>query len=216
MPTRREVLFNILSAPLAAAALVQHPLEPVSTLPEIIPEPHCLSEESANGFRLLLSRNRLASRAVSPKVIIVPASRQLSSATGRELLRYAVGGAWLILESGLSFMPREEAIRQIQLVRDVFGLEVRTPLANGGTYIEYTWPLRRFVRDFSMFTPVECSRTERIAELGGVTVCARRPVGKGGIIFLGSMLGPGLLAEEREAHELGSAMLHSIRKQSDL
>ena len=117
-----------------------------------------------------------------------------------------MSGTWLILESGLCFMPRAEAIGQIRVLRDVFGFEVRPPLTNRGTYIEYTWPLRRLVRDFSVATPVKCSPAEAIAEFGGVNVCAKRLIGKGGIIFLGSMLGPGLLSEEREAHELGSAI----------
>jgi hypothetical protein len=208
MPTRRELLFNILSAPVAAA-LVRHPREPAHAQPEIIPEPHCLSEESANGFRLLLSRNTPLSRGSSRQVVIVPAARQLSHATGRGLLRNVVGGAWLILESGLCFMPKEAAVAQIRVLRDVFGLEIHAPLASLG-YIEYTWPLHRLVRDFSTFTPVKCSPSERIAELGGAAVCARRPIGKGGVIFLGSMLGPGLLAEEREAHQVGSAMLRGI------
>ncbi|MGI9073966.1 MAG: hypothetical protein ACR2JB_22215 [Bryobacteraceae bacterium] len=209
MPTRREFLLSILSTPLAAA-FVQHPLEPPGAELEIIPEPHCLSEESANGFRLLLNRNKLPSRPLS-KVVIIPGARQLSCETAFALRRQVSAGAWLILESGLAFMPRHEATGQIRVLRDVFGLEVQAPLANRGAYIEYTWPLRRLVRDFSMVTPLKCSRAETIAEIQGVAVCAKRPVGKGsGIIFLGSMLGPGLLAEEREAHEIGSAMLREI------
>jgi hypothetical protein len=211
MPTRREILFNIVSTPLTAA-LVAHPRGPAPAQPGIISEPHCLSEESANGFRLLLNRNRLVSSPLSPKVMIVPAARQLSRQAGCELLRQVTSGTWLILESGLCFMPRAEAIGQIRVLRDVFGFEVRVPLASRGAYIEYAWPLRRLVRDFSMVTSLECPQTEAIAKFGGVSVCAKRPVGKGGIIFLGSMLGPGLLAEEREAHELGSAMLREIRK----
>jgi hypothetical protein len=216
MPTRREALFNILSTPLAAA-LVEHPFEPAPAQPEIISELHCLSEESGNGFRLLLSRSSLASTASSPNIMIVPAARKLSYETGQELLRHVIGGIWLILESGLPFVPRGEAIEQLRVLRDVFGFHVQHPVpvsasqvGSGAVYISYSWPLRRLIRDFGMFTPVECSRAERIAEFGGVTVCAKRPVGKGGIIFLGSMLGPGLLAEEREAHELGSAMLRSV------
>jgi hypothetical protein len=209
MPTRREILFNIISAPLAAA-LVAHPQEPVPAQSEIITEPHCLSEESASGFRLLLQRNQPAFNRSSPRLIIIPGARQLSRKTGRELLRHVTSGTWLILESGLCFMPGAEAIGQIRVLRDVFGFEVGAPFANGGAYIEYAWPLRRLVRDFSMFTPLECPQTEAIAKFRGVTVCAKRRVGKGGIIFLGSMLGPGLLAEEREAHHVGSAMLQEI------
>jgi hypothetical protein len=209
MPTRREILVNMLSAPIAAA-LVAQPRAPASALPEIISEPHCLSEESARGFRLLLQRNRQILNGPSPRLIIIPATRQLSRETGRQLLRQVIGGAWLILESGLAFVPHNEAMGQIRRLRDAFGLELQAPLASEGAYIEYVWPLRRLVRNFTTFTPINCLRTERVAELGGVAVCAKRLVGKGGIIFLGSILGPGLLAEEREAHELGSAMLRSL------
>lgn len=209
MPTRREILVSMLSTPMAAA-LVALPRALASAQPEIISEPHCLSEESANGFRLLLQRNRQIPNGPSPRLIIFPGTRQLSHETGRELLRQVIGGAWLILESGLAFVPHNAAIGQIRVLRDVFGLELQAPLVSEGAYIEYVWPLRQLVRNFTMFTPVNCLRTERVAELAGVAVCAKRSFGKGGIIFLGSMLGPGLLAEEREAHEVGSAMLRSL------
>jgi hypothetical protein len=209
MPTRRELLFNMLSTPFAAT-LVDHPPEPAHAQPQIIPEPHCLSEESASGFRLLLQRNGHLLKGFSPRLIIIPGARQLSHETGFALLRQVRAGTWLILESGVAFVRLQEAIRQIRVLFDVFGLEVRAPLANRGPYIEYTWPLRRLVRDFSMVTPLKCSRAETIAESGGVAVCAKQPVGRGGIIFLGSMLGPGLLAEEREAHQVGGAILRSV------
>jgi hypothetical protein len=211
--TRREVLLNILSTPVAAT-LVEHAREPERAQAKIISEPHCLSEESASGFRLLLTRNRLESNARSPKVIIAPGARQLSREAAAGLLQEVRRGTWLILESGLCFMSPEQAAGQVGVVRDVFGLEVQNTLLSRDGYIEYAWPLHRLVRDFSMFTPVKCLRTERIAEFGGVTVCTKRRIGRGGIIFLGSMLGPGLLAEEREAHQVGSAMLEEIRKLS--
>jgi hypothetical protein len=213
MPTRRQVLVNILSTPFAAS-VVEHAREPVRAQVKILSEPHCLSEESATGFRLLLTRNRLASNERSPKVIIAPGARQLSREAAGGLLQQVLRGTWLILESGLPFMSPEQAAGQLRVLRDVFGLEVQAVLTSPGRYVEYAWPVHRLVRDFSMFTRVKCLQAERIAELGGVTVCTKRRIGRGGIVFLGSMLGPGLLAEEREAHEVGSAMLEEIRKLS--
>jgi hypothetical protein len=213
MRTRRQVLLNILSTPLAAS-VVGHAREPLRAQVKILSEPHCLSEESATGFQVLVTRNRPASNARSPKVIIAPGARQLSRESAGGLFQEVLRGTWLILESGLCFMPREQAAGQVGVLRDAFGLEVRDTLLSGDGYIEYAWPLHRLVRDFSMFTPVKCLRTERIAEFGGVTACTKRRIGRGGIIFLGSMLGPGLLAEEREAHQVGSAMLEEIRKLS--
>ncbi len=229
MPTRRELLFNIVSPisqllssielggsswrarhMFAASCLVPNSL--VSVEPEIITESHCLSQESTNGFRLLLSRNTAIFGGPSPRLIIIPGARQLSREAGLKLLQKVNRGTWLILESGLPFMPPEESVGQIRVLRDVFGLRVQAPHANGGAYIEYVWPLRRLLRDFSMITSVECSADEKIAEFGGMAVCAKRRMGNGGVIFLGSMLGPGLLAQEREAHELGSAILQAVRK----
>jgi hypothetical protein len=213
MRTRREVLLNLLSTPVAAS-FVEPAREPQCPQPKIISEPHCLSEESATGFRLLVMRNRLALGPPFPKVIIAPGARQLSPDAARGLLQEVVGGTWLIFESGLCFMPQDQAAGQARVLRDVFGLNVESPLASRDGYVEYAWPVQRLVRDFSMVTPVKCSRAETIAEFRGATVCAKRRIGRGGIIFLGSMLGPGLLAEEREAHQVGSAMLEEIRKLS--
>ncbi len=210
MPTRRELLFSIAASP-AVAVLVGKPvlLRPHGT--EIIEEPHCLSQESGKGFRLLLSRN---AHALSSAVILAPGNRKLSLEGAVRLLRRVAAGKWLILESGLAFMPQEEAVGQLKVLRDVFGFKVHDPVAVDDAYIEYTWPLQRLVRHFSMITPMECQRSESIAERRGVPVCARRSIGSGGIIFLGSMLGPGLLAEEREAHDVGTGLLREIALRS--
>ncbi len=205
MPTRREVLLRIGAAPVAGV-LARHSSKAVPVQPEIFEEPHCLSQESAKGFRLLLSRNTPLSR----NVIILPASRELSRQMALQLRRQVEAGAWLIVESGLAFAPSRETAAQIRVLRDVFGIETRPALPHPGGYIEYSWPMRRLVRDFSAITPVECSRSERIAESQGVAAGAKRFLGNGGLIFLGSMLGPALLAAEREAHELGSAMLGTL------
>jgi hypothetical protein len=73
------------------------------------------------------------------------------------------------------------------------------------------YPQRIMVRTFGAITPVTCATAERIAEFAGITVAARRPMGNGGgIIFLGSILGAGLLAQEREAYEAGCALLRGV------
>jgi hypothetical protein len=203
MPTRRELLFG-LAATSFPGVFVESSSAPPRREIQIIEEPHCLSEESAKGFRLLLSRN---AHAVSPKLIIAPANRNLSHQTALRLLREVETGKLLILESGLPFTVRQEASVQIKVLRDVFGLEIQHPVTIGDAYVEYSWPLRRLVRHFSMIAPVACSPSERMAECCGIPVCAKRSYGRGAIIFLGSMLGPGLLAEETEAHEVGNALL---------
>jgi hypothetical protein len=66
-------------------------------------------------------------------------------------------------------------------------------------YINYVWPKAVVVRSFLDAVPVECRPSEVVAHHSGIPVAMRRRIGRGGIIFLGSMLGPNLYAEEREA-----------------
>lgn len=207
MPTRREVLLGLIAAPLAAspAGLVPE----FHSEPEIRPEPHCLSQESAQGFGLLLKKGTTA----RPNVIILPACRDLSDRPASALLRRVLDGAWLICESGLCFSSNEESLRQCRLFKEIFGLDVVPPLSASGAYVAYRWPVPGLVRSFQAITPIRCASSETIARFNGMPVCARRVMGKGGIIYLGSMLGPGLFAEEREAHAVGDAML---RNGSDL
>src|SRR5689334_683570 len=117
MPTRRELLFS-LAASSFGGVLVESPTAPLPSEPQILEEPHCLSEESAKGFRLLLRRN---TQAVSPKLIIAPGNRKLSHQTALKLHQQVANGRLLILESGLPFLAHDEAAAQLRVLRDVFG-----------------------------------------------------------------------------------------------
>lgn len=208
MPTRRQLLLNVASAS-AAAAFLPRPALSSSTEIEIIPEPHCLSEESARGYRTLVE----ARRRTNAPFIILPASRQLTYESAKALLRRVQRGWWLVLESGGAYSSPEESGRQSRILAGVFGLNVHRPIAispREASYVTYTYPQRTMVRTFGAITPITCSPAERIAEFAGITVASWRRVGSGGgIIFLGSILGAGLLAREREAHEAGSALLRA-------
>lgn len=221
MPTRRELLFSLATASLAATT--RDSPEGAGPDLEMWQEPHCLSQESASGFRLLLNSGHMNNgHSVSNgtfgdrenrRVIIAPGARRISLAACKELWRRVQGGAWLIFEAGVCFSSVEEAKGQAAILNSVFDLKVlpALPASAGGlnddSYVAYTWPLRGFTRTFEMITPICCELNESIAWFRGWTVCARRAVGKGGIVYLGSMLGPNLLAEEREAHAIGSAMI---------
>ena len=209
MRTRRQVLSNLAVTPFAAA-FIRHGTAAEQAEPQIIPESHCLSEESARGFRLLLERNRALLENRSTRLVVIPGARQLRLATALALVEEATRGAWVIFEDGTAFTRSEQAIPQMRVLKYVFGIGVQPTVAIGERYIEYLWPLHRLVRHFNTFTPIECLAGEAIAYANGATACAKRHIGKGGIIYLGSMLGPGLVAEEREAHELGTAILKWI------
>jgi len=158
------------------------------------------------GFRLLLSPNS----SLASDLIIVPGVRELSRHAALQLLQRACSGAWLILEPGFAFVSEGAADPQLRVLREVFGFAVHPPVAHAAGYIEYSWPGRALVRDFSAITPIDCPQAEAIATCNGGRVGARRAIGNGGAILLGSMLGPGLFAQEREAHQLGSAILRAI------
>ena len=214
MSTRREFLTGLALAPfvvhwtaaqIAAARNV-----------EIWQEDHCLSRESAMGFRHLVSRNPPATsfasrRTVSGSLIIAPGIRWMSPSIAGDLADRIYHGAWVILESGLGFSSRTESKRQTDLLKKAFGLQLLPPVKVGknpvaATYLEYTRPVHRLVRTFEAITPVECDQSEALARLGKHSVCIRKRIGDGTLVFLGSMLGPGIGAEEREAIEVASEL----------
>ena len=136
----------------------------------------------------------------------------MSLARGDDLLQRIDDGTWVILESGVGFSSMTEAKHQADLFKRVFDLELLPPMKvaeipAAATYIEYTKPVSRLARTFEAITPIDCEPTDVIARLGRHSVCVRKRVGRGGLVFLGSMLGPGLFAEEREALAIGAALL---------
>ncbi|MDQ2776577.1 MAG: hypothetical protein M3Y57_16915 [Acidobacteriota bacterium] len=149
-------------------------------------------------------------------MLIAPGVRYLSDAGCRELLRLAQAGSWLIMEAGVCFSSAEEVERQASILKSVFDLKVLPPMAVSGMetnktpYVSYTWPVRQLLRTFEAITPLCCEPGETIAFFEDQPVCAKKQVGEGGVVYLGTMLGPGLFAEEREAHALGSAMVRSL------
>lgn len=74
--------------------------------------------------------------------------------------------------------------------------------------MDYVWPTPAKVRDFSRAVPVSTgassvttrSMCEVIGWIDGWPVAAKRKVGKGTLVFLGSPLGPALWSGDREAH----------------
>ena len=217
MPTRREFLTGLALAPfvvhLAAAQSA------AARRVEIWQEDHCLSLESAMGFRHLVSRNPPATsfasgRTASGTLIIAPGIRWMSPSIAGDLADRIYHGAWVILESGLGFSSRTESKHQTDLLKKAFGLQLLPPVKVGknpvaATYLEYTRPVHRLVRTFEAITPVWCDQSEALARLGKHSVCIRKRIGDGTLVFLGSMLGPGIGAEEREAIEVASALVTS-------
>jgi hypothetical protein len=162
---------------------------------------HCGLRESVAGFEAVLAAER---PAAATQVIVVPAALAIPRPTARLLVRHIAGGGRLILESGAGFAaPTGPAFRAHRdLLRDCFDLDVGRPRRLAGRrvpYVEYRWPSRALVRDFSCIVPVNAREGEAIARIDGATVGLARRVGSATLIFLGSPLGPALWAGDAEA-----------------
>ena len=224
MPTRREFLTGLAIASLAARLPAANRAAPRRA--EVWLEDHCLSQESALGFRRLLKRDTVSngstqSSIASSSLIIVPGIRRMSPARGNDLLQRMHDGTWVVLESGVGFSSMAEAKHQADLFKRIFGLKLLPAVKVAqcpavATYVEYTKPVCRLARTFEAITPIDCEPTEVIARFGRHSVCARKRVGRGGLVFLGSMLGPGLFAEEREALAIGAALVSPSAISPDL
>lgn len=148
--------------------------------PRILAAPDCLSQESAEGFRPVLAGLR------ARNVIV------LCGMSCVDLFRLeAFRGAWIICE------PSPFTING---ARD----------SESELYVRYRWPHIALTRCFSRAMPVSCQEAEAIAHYRGVPVAMKRRIGCGGMIWLGSMLGPNLRAEEPQARALAAAIFSEI------
>jgi hypothetical protein len=207
--TRRNFLDQAVALPLVAG-LKRKPA-PIPGL-EIISEPNCLSRESADGFRSLTE-----SYEHVRDITLLCASRTISMPDALYLRERAAGGGWIILETSTVARYPEEFANQSRILRDVFGIVLQEPLAlapdhmrNIGMYVKYLWPRAALIRTFSAVIPVACPHAEAIAHYGNTPVAIRRRMGRGGVVFLGSMLGPNIRAEEFEARMIGTEMLRCL------
>lgn len=197
------------------------PKTPAPYSVEFFVERHCLAAESAKGYRRLvagLERASIPSAGVLPakRIVIVPAASRLSSQHASCLLNRAASGSLVIFESGAFSESRGKQTNASYVIRAVLGIPARDALpitqeqrAANGQYVEYRWPFKLLVRCFDSITPVNCRSDEVIARFAGIPVCSRHSIGRGTLLFLGSILGVNLFSEEREALEIGAALLSS-------
>lgn len=193
LPTRRDLLGSALAFPLSISL----------SNPQIIHDNTLLSQESAQGFRLLL-------RNITVPLLILPAARTIPRSLALRLRRTAIAGGWILVESGLCFNAAGSWKQLRRILGELFDIEIAAPFQPSAPYISFHWPQSTLVRTFEAVTPVACSRYELIATSNGIPVSTRCRIGKGGVIFLGSMLGPALAAEEREAHAIGRGILRAL------
>jgi len=136
---------------------------------------------------------------------IVPAAAGLTDRLARRLACHVQNGGRLIFESAAGF-GGFEAQRE-QLAR-YFGVTIEPPVdlwaaSLSVPYVDYHWPVRTKVRDFSHVVPVRATAAKIIGTIGNIPAAARF----GKLVFLGSPIGPSLLAGDREAHLWFNALL---------
>jgi len=170
--------------------------------------PCCALRESFTAFRRLGIAPRTAPQRVQqPLGYIVPAVSALPDGLARSLSTHVRDGGALIFESAAGFAGFAE---QRGMLDEYFGLRIGPPidLWTGGEpipYIDFTWPLKTKIRDFSRVVPV-CRGGEIIALAQALPVAARR----GSMVFLGSPIGPALYAGDREARAWFNALVRAL------
>ncbi len=126
---------------------------------------------------------RLASKRVSAgPSLVFAAVREWSLPMVRHAKRAMADGGFVVVEYGPEFRGRR----------------VPTP-----RYLSYTWPKACLIRSFGPAVALDANGDEVIARAGQVPIAVRRDR----LIILGSMFGPQLFAEDREAHELWRLIL---------
>ena len=113
-------------------------------------------------------------------------------------------GTTVIVESGAGFASHLEFRKHRRSLREGLGLHVAAPVnlwspPRATPYVDYTWPTRTRVRDFTRLIPPAEQPGEIIAWADDLPVALRRRVGSGTLIYIGSPLGPALLMDDIEA-----------------
>ncbi len=195
----------------------------------------CALPESCAGYEAALKssgrRYVRASAGTLPccRAAIVPGLMVTEREVARRVAAWLENGGLLVLESGAGFAAAAKFDEHRRFLDAYFALRVERPIdvwqVGGGLcrakssvpYVEYTWPLRVQVRDFSRVVPL-CGegvvgqssgriigqsmgqiKGQVIGWIGAQPVAVKGAVGKGTLVFLGSPLGPTLLAGDREA-----------------
>lgn len=170
----------------------------------------CVLRESMLGYQTTLGGLPVcAAKEVNlltrSSMVIVPGAGALSSPSVLLLLHLLDAGARLLLECGAGFSDAAELAAQRETLQRFFGITVQAPVdlwsrGEPVPYVNYEWPRRVMVRDFSRAVPVSGRSGEVIARIGAIPVGLKKRAGNGTLVFLGSPLGPSLRAGDLDAH----------------
>ncbi len=177
------------------------------------PGPDCPLRESAAGYEAALSSSnvvfqRTTLQSLTPaRAIILPAAVITDEKSLAKLGEHLENGSVILYESAAAFLGPEEFGFHKHVIRSVFGLSLLDPVrlwdsadsSKQSPYVDYHWPVVTKVRDFSRVVPVDPATGETIAWFHDLPVAAKRRIGKGILVYLGSPLGPHFLSDDREA-----------------
>ena len=171
--------------------------------------PDCALRESLRGYQVALG-----CRVISPSIgeqdlqnrrlLIVPGAGTLRMDIARLLMDRLDAGALVVLESGCGFSGRAEVAEHRNCLQRFFGIIVGDPVdlwqeRRTVPYVQFEWPHKVLVRDFSRALPVTGQPGETIGKVGSIPIALTKRISKGLIAFLGSPIGPALGAGDAES-----------------
>jgi hypothetical protein len=159
------------------------------------------------------------------RMVMVPGLGAMDPAMAVSLLGLLQAGTHLLLESGAGFSCASEFSVHQKMLNRYFGITIGSPVdlwpaapaddhspyrqgqrsntkpksRESVPYVNYVWPQKTNVRDFSRVIPVLPTEGNVIGKVGALPVALKRRVAKGTLIFLGSPIGPALCAGDPEA-----------------
>lgn len=172
----------------------------------ILAEDHLLSQESAAAYAASLAPLSPPRRTV----ILLPGAKRLSLDRALALRRALETGASVLMECGLAYSASSEIDEQRRLLRDVFGVQLGSPIAADHHHPYVAFALGHLVRPFGLTFPVFREGGQPLAHLGGTPVACKARAGSGTLIFLGTMLGPHLQAFDSDGLRVAADLLADL------
>jgi len=170
---------------------------------------NCSLRESVSGYAAVLGAAALRTDMSSkqpPRVLIVPAAVELPPPVVGAITTCLDAGGLVILESGAGYASAVKVSRQRTVLRETFDVHVEPPVnlwprsgESAIPYVDFTWPLRAKIRDFSRVVPLTGGAGEIIACVNGFGVGLKCRFRRGNLIVLGSPIGPALWAGDDQA-----------------
>ncbi len=167
--------------------------------------------ESSAGYRAVIPQRRWQfepweqSDPLSHCSLVIMSSVFLLPEKIAERLRMCLQrGTTVIIESAAGFASHLGFRKHRRSLREGLGLRVAAPVnlwspPRATPYVDYTWPIRTRVRDFTRLVPPANQPGQIIAWAGDLPVALRQRVGPGTLIYIGSPLGPALSIGDPEA-----------------